>query len=170
MDSDYLTVDHLSLIEITRIFARISIDPSISWNGTPCWVWTGARRPKWPHGYVNWKRGIYYAHRFIYAWLIAPLPKRRIGDWTLDHLCRNQPCCNPVHLELVPGRINTLRGIGLSAINAKKTHCKRGHPLSGSNLYISKKGHRVERICRECKNQCKRDHRTARKIALSDAR
>lgn len=32
--------------------------------------------------------------------------------------------------------------------NAAKTHCKRGHPLSGENLYVQKSG---ARTCKECK-------------------
>lgn len=30
----------------------------------------------------------------------------------------------------------------------KQTHCKRGHELSGSNLYINKRG---SRVCKECR-------------------
>lgn len=38
--------------------------------------------------------------------------------------------------------------VGGAAVNAAKTHCKRGHPLSGENLYVQKSG---ARVCKECK-------------------
>jgi hypothetical protein len=67
---------------------------------------------------------------------------------TLDHLCRNKACVNPAHLEPVTNRENVLRGVGLSAENARKTHCKRGHPLSGDNVVVSKGGRK--RRCVAC--------------------
>ena len=54
---------------------------------------------------------------------------------------------NPDHLEAVTGKENVLRGIGLSATNARKTHCKNGHELSGDNLYVVPDG---SRSCRRC--------------------
>ena len=47
----------------------------------------------------------------------------------IDHLCRNIRCLNPWHMEQVSLGMNTLRGIGAPAQNARKTHCKRGHEL-----------------------------------------
>ena len=45
-------------------------------------------------------------------------------------------------------RENTLRGTSFAAINARKTHCKNGHELSGDNLKLSANGWRS---CRSCK-------------------
>ncbi len=58
---------------------------------------------------------------------------------TLDHLCRVRNCVNPAHLEPVTHRENTLRGDGVTAINARKTSCHRGHPFAGENLYVLRK-------------------------------
>lgn len=44
--------------------------------------------------------------------------------------------------------------------NKNKTHCLRGHPLSGDNLYVTPKG---ERACKECRRLTKKRHR-ARKV------
>lgn len=43
---------------------------------------------------------------------------------------------------------------GVAASNAAKTHCPKGHPLFGDNLYIKPtvKGQGFERRCRKCKN------------------
>lgn len=109
----------------------------------PCWLWTG-KLGKW--GYA--KARVFYrtrvVHRVIYEHFNGLVP----DGLELDHLCRNRACCNPEHLEPVTGRENKLRGTSFSAVNAKKTHCLRGHPLSGDNLYVSTKG---ERVCRTCR-------------------
>ena len=57
---------------------------------------------------------------------------------------------NPAHLELVPLKINYLRGVGTPADNARKTHCKRGHPLSGDNLRMGTQFGLPKRVCRQC--------------------
>lgn len=114
------------------------------WNGSPCWLWTAYCDKD---GYGHWtpthgaagKR----AHRVAYEILIGPIPE----GLPLDHLCRNSPCCNPNHLEPVTDRTNILRGVGFAALNAKKTHCPKGHPYSLTNTYINSKG---QRICRTC--------------------
>lgn len=71
---------------------------------------------------------------------LALIGKRAAPGQHVDHLCRNPACVNPSHLEIVTGRENTLRGVGPTAINARKTHCIRGHELSGDNLYVRKCG------------------------------
>lgn len=151
----YLTVEHLSTKDLIRIFSKISVDPTVSWNGTPCWVWTracdvngyGITTLK-PHGIV-----IIKTHRLMYAWLVKPIPIH--PKFGIDHLCRNHPCCNPLHLEDVPTRINLLRGNSLQSKNAIKTHCIHGHPLSGDNLYVQITPQGSHRYCRKCA-----EHRT----------
>jgi hypothetical protein len=63
-----------------------------------------------------------------------------------DHLCRVRRCCNPDHMELVTSRENVLRGVSPAANNARKTHCNRGHELTGNNVRIYKN----RRICLAC--------------------
>lgn len=85
-----------------------------------------------------------YAHRWSYEHHRGPIPEGLV----IDHPCRNTLCVNPDHLEAVPERENLLRGISSPAINAAKTHCLRGHPLSGDNLRIYKgTGYRQCRTC-----------------------
>jgi hypothetical protein len=90
------------------------------------------------------------AHRYMYLRLVG-----EITAPTLDHLCRNRGCVNPAHMEQVSQRENVLRGVGLTAINAKKTICKRGHPLTGKNVMWRSKPS-VMRQCRACKNERRR--------------
>lgn len=107
-----------------------------------CWVWTGYLSPA---GYAMVKAGDVRraAHRVAYELLVGPIPE----GLTLDHLCENPPCVNPAHLEPVTAGVNNLRGNSPWALNAKKTHCKRGHPLSGDNLMIGTGGRRRCRTC-----------------------
>lgn len=54
---------------------------------------------------------------------------------------------------------------GPAARNAAKTHCKRGHPLSGDNVRVNDKGHRK---CVECNRVAAREY-ARRKAAESRA-
>jgi len=78
------------------------------------------------------------AHRASYEAFVGPIPCGLV----IDHLCRNTRCVNPQHLEAVTNRENLLR----AARARYKTHCPKGHQLSGENLYVW----RGTRICRSC--------------------
>lgn len=95
----------------------------------------------------------YYAHRWSYEYHVGPIP----DGMHIDHLCRNTRCVNPDHLEPVTPRVNNLRGASSPAANRRKTHCHKGHELSGSNLYITPSS--GYRHCRECARQHDRARR-----------
>lgn len=113
---------------------------------TSCWEWDGAIL-KNGYGQLKGVKKVEYAHRIAYALFYGPVPDGLV----IDHLCRNRGCVNPLHLEAVSNKENLLRGIGFSAKNAKKTHCPKGHELSGNNLLtcpsILKKGNRQCKAC-----------------------
>ncbi len=120
-----------------------------------CWIWTSAIIPS---GYGTFwiDGGTQYAHRLAYEWVVGPIAP----GLQLDHLCRVRECVRPDHLEPVTGRVNILRGVGPAAINARKTHCPQGHPLSGDNLYarVDRHGSRL-RTCIKCVNARGRRYR-----------
>lgn len=109
-----------------------------------CWLWTASLNTS---GYGQFSPGEGVsgrAHRFAYEVLVGPIP----SDRQLDHLCRVRHCVNPAHLEVVTNKENTLRGIGVTARNAAKTHCVNGHPFDDTNTYVPPTGGRLCRICR----------------------
>jgi hypothetical protein len=113
-------------------------------QGSGCHLWTGAKIKGYASAWVPERKAQMLVHRLVYAQVFGPIP----DGLQLDHLCRVKNCINPAHLEPVTGRVNTLRGIGPTAINARKTHCLRGHPFDQANTKIRTDGHRKCRTCR----------------------
>jgi hypothetical protein len=124
--------------------------PKVAWAGPDeCWEWTAARN--W-RGYGEFHlqgRTRIKAHRVAYELVIGPIPE----GMQLDHICRDRGCVNPLHLEPVTNRENVLRGVGVTARNAVKTHCKRGHPFDDANTLIHPptRGRGERRQCRACR-------------------
>lgn len=153
----------LTAEQIARFWAKV--DKSAGQDG--CWPWTGGI---WKgYGYIGIDRKSERAHRVAYELEHGPIAPGLV----LDHTCHNDTgcdggraclhrrCVNPAHLEPVTDRANVLRGSGITARNAAKTHCKRGHELSGHNLMVEG----TARACRICRNAAQ-----SGKLALLEAR
>lgn len=112
-----------------------------------CWLWRGYLR----RGYATfWFQGKNVpAHRFAYEMYRGPIPEHL----NLDHACNTESCVNPSHVRPMTQRENVLRGRGLSANNARKTHCPEGHALRGDNLVFTRDGARHCRICKNVRNR-----------------
>ena len=66
---------------------------------------------------------------------------------TIDHLCKNKPCVNPSHFEIVTRAENTRRELKHNG-QMFKTVCKNGHSLTDTdNLIIDSHGWRRCRAC-----------------------
>lgn len=111
--------------------------------GDGCWPWQGLKRHVLGYGGFRINGRVYQASRVSHELYVGPIPE----GYHVDHLCRNPPCVNPAHLEAVSCRENVLRGVGTAARNARKTHCIHGHPLTGGNLRVNNRGHRVCVVC-----------------------
>lgn len=120
-----------------RFWSRVAVA-----GPNECWLWTGATRGG-GYGVLQANCVTFTAHRLAYELLRGPIP----DGLTLDHLCRNKACVNPAHLDPVALRENILRSDGVTAVNARKTHCVNGHLLAGDNLYRHPRG---DRVCRAC--------------------
>lgn len=130
---------------IERLLARIAVDPD-----TGCWIWQGYIHPRSGYGFMgigsklDGSRRLYPTHRVAYEAMVGPIPDR----FDVDHLCRVRACCCPDHLEAVTHQENCRRGdCGKNNGHGDKTHCPHGHPYSGPNLTITKRGRRTCKAC-----------------------
>jgi hypothetical protein len=136
----HITPEHPQHDALMAMVTGSPIDP-----GTGCWVWGGIINAG-GYGRVN-VAGLDYrrqlqAHRVAYELFKGEIP----DTYQVDHLCRNRRCVNPNHLEAVTQHENILRSEAPAAINARKTHCKRGHDLA--DAYITSAGGRQCRVCK----------------------
>lgn len=104
-----------------------------------CWIWTASTDGSGRYGAFYLDGRLERAHRVAYELSgRGPIPPGMV----IDHLCRVTLCVNPDHLEVVTQHQNIMRGTAASARNAVKTHCMRGHELSGENVQIMARGGR----------------------------
>lgn len=122
-----------------RFWDKVHPEPN-----TGCWLWAGSSRGLGYSG-IKWRGKGVYAHRVAFEAFKGVIQEGLF----LDHLCRQRMCVNPAHLEAVSHRENTMRGLGLAAINARKTACHRGHEFTVENTYWDTTGGRECRICRQ---------------------
>lgn len=120
-----------------------------------CWIWTGLIGHN-GYGKTKIKFRTLLAHRAFYEHYKGAIP----DGFQVDHLCAMRNCVNPDHLEAVPPHINNARSESPSALNRMKDDCKRGHPLSGDNLFVNNRG---QRICRICQRQIQARHYAKRR-------
>jgi len=129
---------YLNIVQQNRFWSNVNgIGPELT-----CWLWSG-RVDGFGYGHFKSQGHSLKAHRVAWVLKRGAIPE----GLTLDHLCRNPRCVNPAHLELVSNKENILRGESFSAVNAAKTHCKRGHELSGENIWRRINGKRDCKLC-----------------------
>jgi hypothetical protein len=167
----YTTELHLTPGLEKRFWAKVNKDgplPPHCPELGPCWLWTGSVNAmgygKISHGGRG--AGNAYSHRVSYELAHGPIGPALV----IDHLCRNHGCQNPMHLEAVLPRTNSLRGEMPYVLLHHAKQCKNGHSLTPDNTYViqeSRKAAPVKR-CRACRLaaverlRAKRTHRPLR--------
>ena len=121
-----------------------------------CWIWLAAKDPAgYPRFHVTRVRGQGYAehaHRWSYEHFVGPIPEGH----EVHHVCEMPACVNPDHLQALTRREHALM-VGhrnVAALNAVKTHCKRGHEFTEANTYWFNGGR--WRSCKACRQLASR--------------
>lgn len=118
---------------------------------TGCIEWTASRNPRGGYGRFRIGKDRPLAHRVAYVLSGGVIPP----GLTLDHLCRNTRCVNPLHLEPVTIAENIRRGTQGDR-QRSVTHCPQNHEYNVENTYVNPRG---QRVCRTCKRERARQRR-----------
>lgn len=128
---------------LERLMAKVEHDAAGCWLFRGCLVGHG-------YGRINIAGRLVLAHRASWAIHNGEVPA---GKCVLHH-CDKPGCINPAHLFLgtqadnVTDMITKGRSKSNAAINAVKTHCKRGHELTKENVRVTEIGGRRCKTCR----------------------
>jgi len=130
--------------EKLTLYAKLLANYEVDENG--CWLFLGANTTGYPS--IGGNGRTWLGHRISYEENCGPIPKGLL----VLHKCDVRRCFNPNHLFLGTHQDNTddmiRKGRGNGGIREKeKTHCKHGHPFSGSNLRVNKNGSRTCITC-----------------------
>lgn len=114
-----------------------------------CWIWLGHTDKK---GYARFKNDDLKSvavHRWSYEKWVGEIPEGMV----IDHKCFNPRCQNPKHLRTATQEDNTVKYGRTNAafVNANKSVCNSGHPLTGENLRLEvKRNGKIVRRCKKC--------------------
>lgn len=123
------------------ILAKLHSKSQLAESG--CREWTGHQN-RWGYGETTWRNRVWMVTRLAYAAQFGPF------DPALEvcHTCDNPACFEFSHLWLGTHKENIHDSIAKGRhAHTAATHCKRGHPLEGANLYVSKNGLRNCKVC-----------------------
>jgi hypothetical protein len=127
-----------------------------------CHRWTGYRDEK-GYGRFQFEGKVRPAHVVALVLEGIDVP----SGMTVDHVwargCKYRDCVRVDHLDVVTYQENNLRSNNRAAIQARMTHCPRGHELSGSNLKIRSCG---RRRCHQCQLDSDRERYRRQRAAI----
>jgi hypothetical protein len=120
--------------QITDDQYRAKLLSFVEKDDSGCWIWTGwCNKPPREYGEMYYRGRQWRAHRLSYFLHKGPIPAGKV----VCHTCDKPKCINPEHLWVGTQHENLIDCLKKNRhANALKTHCKRGHPLSGDNLEV----------------------------------
>lgn len=131
-----------------------------------CWIWAkalrGSKNGRGQYGGFWMDGKTHLAHIVSWEFVHGSVPE----GLQLDHLCRNQRCVNPDHLEPVTALVNQHRQMTANGVLAARSACSQGHEFTEANTYRlpSRPGTRRCKTCRRAvqseSRQRKRAYRT----------
>ncbi|KKM13126.1 hypothetical protein LCGC14_1719420 [marine sediment metagenome] len=117
-----------------------------------CWIWTGALAgSRDSRGVIRVEGRSVYVHRLSLA-LSLGIPVSKVRQVNHKRECTTALCFNPEHLYQGSQKENVADSKAVGTFSRppsskRRTHCRRGHPLSQDNVYSRADG---GRCCRRC--------------------
>lgn len=150
--------------EVMPLEERYQYMVAIQEDTDSCWLWKGKhRKPRqYPAFKIDGKH--IQVHRWTYEHFVGPVPEGLL----VDHLCNNNNCLNPWHLEPKTSLANTMRGSTPARRNAERTHCIHGHPFDEANTRYRKSytSERLHRWCATCNLIHSREMKAKRRVSV----
>lgn len=118
-----------------------------------CWLFSGFINQN-GYGRISVNGKPETVSRVAYELFVGPIPD---GLGVL-HKCDVRHCFNPAHLFVGTAKDNLQDAANKDRCKNQfqaLTHCKHGHPFSGANLLVLRRGYRV---CRTCNRERQRAH------------
>lgn len=142
-------------VAFVRLIAQIDFESNAE---TGCWRWKGSKKSR---GYGVFFYGDKYAsaHKASWTMFFGPVAEGLQLHHRVEEpiRCMGPSCINPAHLLPLDHRTHVLEYTpsNVTVGNRERTHCIRGHELSGSNLYVYPGT--TKRRCMACHRQWQMD-------------
>lgn len=120
---------------------------------TPCITWAGTTQKNNGYGRISVNGKQPMAHRWAWEQVNGPIPE----GLTIDHLCFNRACIEPLHMRVVTRAVNGARHQeGCQCLShagpsrPAPRECRRGHDLTLPGALTAVPAGRKRGVCRVC--------------------